>query len=97
MLIGMNVISWTNSRSVDDLVGGGVQEFVGDGITDMFTKINLEGMFFFTSEGERLVMGCIVNRFVESVHHNDADLRVDTIKFGERDVPFQRVTRNLIE
>ena len=64
----MNVISWMNSRSLDDLVGQGVQEFVGDSITYMFTKTNPEGMFFFTSARERLVVGWIVNRLVGSVY-----------------------------
>ena len=42
-------------------------------------------------------MGFIVNRLVESVHHNVANVRGDTTKFGERDGPFQRFTRNMIE
>ena len=42
-------------------------------------------------------MGCIVNRLVEGVHHNDTNVRGDTEKFGERDFPFQRFRRNVIE
>ena len=42
-------------------------------------------------------MGCILNRLVESVHHDDTNVRGDTIKFGERDYPIQRFTRNVIE
>ena len=41
-------------------------------------------------------MGCIVKRLVESVHHNDANVMGDTIKFGERDLPFQRFTGDVI-
>ena len=36
-------------------------------------------MFFLASGRERFAMGCIVNRLVESVHHNDASVRGDTI------------------
>ena len=67
-----------------------------DSITDMFTRANPEGMFFLISGGERLVVGCIVIRLVEHVHHNDANVRGDTIKFGERDLHFQGVTRDVI-
>ena len=54
-------------------------------------------VFSLKSGRGELVMGCIVNRLVEIVHHNDANVRGDTIKFGERDLPFQRFTRNLIK
>ena len=46
-------------------------------------------MYFLTSGTERLVMGWRVNRLVESVHHKDANVRGDTISFGERDLPFK--------
>ena len=52
---------------------------------------------FFPSGRERLVIGCIVHRLLESAHHKNANIKGDTIKFGERDLPFQRFTRNVIE
>ena len=44
-------------------------------------------------------IGCEMHRniLVESVHHNDANVRGDTIKLGWMDLPFQRVTGNVIE
>ena len=51
-------------------------------------------MFFLTSGRERLVM---VKRLVESVYHNDAYIRGDTIKFGQINLAFYRFTRNMIE
>ena len=63
------------------------RSFVGDSITYMFTKANPKNKFFLTSGREGLVMGCIVKKLVESVHHSDANVRGDTIKFGERDLP----------
>ena len=85
----MDVINWPTSRSVEDLVVERVQEFVGDNVTYMFSKPNPKCMLVLTSGRERLVMGGIVNRLVESVHPNDANVRGDTIKFGERDLAFK--------
>ena len=70
---------------------------MGDGITYMFTKTNLKVMFLFTSGREILVVGCVITRLIKCVHHENINVRCDTIKFTERDLPFQRFTRDVIE
>ena len=42
-------------------------------------------------------MGCIIYRLIEGIHHENANIRCDTIMFSERDLPFQRFTRDVIE
>ena len=42
-------------------------------------------------------MECIIYKLMEGVHHGDTIIRHDTIKFSERDLPFQRFTRDMIE
>ena len=54
-------------------------------------------MFLFTSGRETLVVGCVITRLIKCVHHENINVRCDTIKFSERDLPFQRFTRDVIE